>query len=60
MYQTIEEAVKHVAEYAERERMVRKETKEWTTGKDSSCETIRVPVSLLNRIRDMRELLPSA
>jgi hypothetical protein len=35
-------------------------TKEWTIGAVSSCETIRVPVALLNRIRDLGEAMQPA
>lgn len=56
MYSTIDEAIKAVAEFAEQSREKYAATKEWTSTKSDSCETIRVPVALLNRIREMRKL----
>lgn len=50
------EAVKEIAEWAEQDRIEYSNTKEWTTGENHSCMTIRVPVHLLNRIREAGEL----
>lgn len=49
------ESVQIVAEFAARSRVRYAGTKEWTVHPDGSCETIRVPVALLNRIREMAE-----
>lgn len=56
MYDNINEAITGVAEFAERSRKEYASTKEWTALPAHSCETIRVPVALLNRIRDLHEL----
>jgi hypothetical protein len=46
------EAVAEIAEFAESSRKEYGSTKEWTANKGHSCMTIRVPVALLNRIRE--------
>lgn len=46
------EAVKIAADFSERVRRTYAHTKEWTSNGAESCETIRVPVALLNRVRD--------
>lgn len=45
-----------VTKFAKRSLQEYKSTKEWTTLKQHSCETIRVPVALLKRIKDMEEI----
>lgn len=50
------EAVQVVTEFATSARKQYAATKELTCQPDGSCQTIRVPVALLNRIRDMAEL----
>jgi len=47
--------LRDVHEMAERARRIYARTKQWTINPDQSCETIRVPVALLNRIRDLAE-----
>lgn len=49
------ESIQIVADFAARSRQQYATTKKWTKHPDGSCETIRVPVALLNRIRDMAE-----
>lgn len=46
------EAVKIAADFAARARETYAYTKKWTATPSDNCETIRVPVALLNRIRD--------
>lgn len=56
MYETTQEAMKEIAIFAEHARQEYENTKELTVQDGSTCMTIRVPVSLLNRIREMRVL----
>lgn len=49
------EAAQIVGEFAKRARKEYEQTKELTTNNGGTCMTIRVPVALLNRIRDMAE-----
>jgi len=51
------ELLRTIVEFAERSREEYKETKEWTIQPGQSCMTIRVPVGLLNRIREIGEIL---
>lgn len=46
-----------IAEIARRARERYSGSHEWTVMEDLSCTTIRVPMSLLNRIRDLEEEL---
>lgn len=48
--------VRTISAMAERARKQYAKTKEWTSHDDGSCMTIRVPVALLNRIRELAEL----
>ncbi|UIS65440.1 putative baseplate wedge protein [Acidovorax phage AP1] len=50
-----EETMQTVLEFAERARTQYESSKEWTSMESGSCMTIRVPVALLNRIREMGE-----
>lgn len=53
MGQELKDQIEVVARFAEESRERYIETREWTHQRDSSCMTIRVPVALLNRIRDL-------
>lgn len=50
------EAVAEIADFAEASRKEYGNTKEWTATANHSCMTMRVPVALLNRIREAAEL----
>jgi len=52
--------LKEISEFASRSRTQYADTKEWTSHIDGSCMTIRVPVALLNRIRELAEDMASA
>lgn len=54
------DAVTEIADFAEASRKEYANTKEWTTTPDHSCMTIRVPVALLNRIKEAGELATKA
>lgn len=65
MNSELKSAIKTVTKFAEEARNEYKSTEEWTRterldGSDSSCVTIRVPVALLNRIRDLDAALVMA
>lgn len=53
--QTQIESVQIVAEFANRSRAEYDNTRELTPLDSGTCMTIRVPVALLNRIRDMAD-----
>lgn len=58
-YADTTEAITKLAEFADDCRKNYKSTEDWTLDDNGgSCTTIRVPVALLNRIRDARKLLP--
>lgn len=50
------EAIADIAEWAAASRQEYAESKEWTQTKDHACMTIRVPVAILNRIREAGEV----
>lgn len=54
MYNDIHDAVSSLYEFQERVRSEYDCTKEITTSDTGTCMTIRVPVALLNRIRDLK------
>lgn len=53
----LRDQLKTVIDFAARSREEYKSTSEWTSTKDHSCQTIRVPTALLNRIKEIEELM---
>lgn len=51
------DAIKTIVDFAERSRDTYDDTREWTSRDNGSCMTIRVPVALLNRIRELGDEL---
>lgn len=56
MYNDLHNAVSSLYEFQERVRSNYDATKELTTSDTETCMTIRVPVSLLNRIRELKAI----
>lgn len=53
----LKDAIVTVVRFAADSKKEYKDTKEWTASKNHSCQTIRVPTALLNRIKEIGELL---
>lgn len=51
----LHEAIETVIKFGKRCREEYADSKEWTALAGHSCVTIRVPVALLNRIRDLEQ-----
>lgn len=56
MHDSVEDGILTVGSMAERARKEYASTKETTTSASGTCSTIRVPVALLNRIRELAEI----
>lgn len=53
----LKDAIETVVRFAAGSKKEYKATKEWTASKNHSCQTIRVPTALLNRIKELAEHL---
>lgn len=52
----LKEAIKIVVDFAAKSRREYRGTREWTSSANHSCQTIRVPTALLNRIKELGEI----